>query len=218
MCRPNSVILSPFGRLTAFVTACHCVNRCHMCHTGLPCVTRPRTADRKSASRGRRLRLSKKWLRHFFEKDSLRSAPRLPAESGQFDARSAQSVFCQKVNCPAVGKRSPSGGRTCRGRKPIIPLSRLRARNSARLFRQTEAPPAGGAFGRRPFSMFFYMVSMPTVARHNQIIIVSPFSSMPISTSGAPGSYSPSSVQGISSAVSAVTCLTWRKMSPSELQ
>ena len=94
MCRPNSVILSPFGRLTAFVTACHCVNRCHICHTGLPCVTRPRTADRKSASRGRRLRLSKKWLRHFFEKDSLRSAPRLPAESGQFDARSAQSVFC----------------------------------------------------------------------------------------------------------------------------
>jgi len=33
--------------------------------------------------------------------------------------RSAQSVFCQKVNCPAAGKRSPSGGRTCRGRKRI---------------------------------------------------------------------------------------------------
>jgi len=33
--------------------------------------------------------------------------------------RSAQSVFCQKVNCPAAGKRSPSGGRTCRGGKPI---------------------------------------------------------------------------------------------------
>ena len=46
--------------------------------------------------------------------------------------------------------------------------------------------------------------------------IVTPFSSIPISTTGAPGSYSPSSVQGMSSAISAVTCLTWRKMSPSE--
>ena len=37
---------------------------------------------------------SKKWQSHFFEKDSLRSAPQLSAISGQFDARSAQSVFC----------------------------------------------------------------------------------------------------------------------------
>ena len=40
------------------------------------------------------MRLSKKWLCHFFEKESLRSAPLLSAESGQFDAHSAQSVFC----------------------------------------------------------------------------------------------------------------------------
>ena len=39
--------------------------------------------------------LSKKWQNHFFEKASLRSAPRLSAESGQFDAHSAQSVFCR---------------------------------------------------------------------------------------------------------------------------
>ena len=39
-------------------------------------------------------RLSKKWLCHFFEKASLRSAPLLSADSGQFDAHSAQSVFC----------------------------------------------------------------------------------------------------------------------------
>ena len=138
------------------------------------------------------LRLSKKWQSHFFEKVSLRSAPRLSAESGQlevaplrhYDSRafwranraassktvrcfrrrrrftvfhSAQSVFCQKVNCPAAGKRSPSGGRTCRGRKRIIQLSRLQTpgqplaalllygcrvplagKNSARLFRQAE--------------------------------------------------------------------------------
>ena len=47
------------------------------------------------------LRLSKKWLRHFFEKAALRSAPRLSAKGGQFDARSARSIFCdvQKVNC-----------------------------------------------------------------------------------------------------------------------
>ena len=38
--------------------------------------------------------LSKKWLCRFFEKASLRSAPLLPADSGQFDAHSAQSVFC----------------------------------------------------------------------------------------------------------------------------
>ena len=38
-------------------------------------------------------RLSKKWLCHFFEKASLRSAPQLSADSGQFDAHSAQSVF-----------------------------------------------------------------------------------------------------------------------------
>ena len=38
-------------------------------------------------------RLSKKWPCHFFEKDSLRSAPQLSADSGQFDAHSAQSVF-----------------------------------------------------------------------------------------------------------------------------
>ncbi|MDY6365321.1 MAG: hypothetical protein SPL18_01465, partial [Oscillospiraceae bacterium] len=36
----------------------------------------------------------KKWQSHFFEKDSLHSAPRLSADSGQFDARSAQSGFC----------------------------------------------------------------------------------------------------------------------------
>ena len=41
----------------------------------------------------RLLRLSKKWLCRFFEKASLRSAPRLSAYSGQFDAHSAQSVF-----------------------------------------------------------------------------------------------------------------------------
>ena len=40
------------------------------------------------------LRLSKKWHCHFFEKASLRSAPLLSADSGQFDAHSAQSVFC----------------------------------------------------------------------------------------------------------------------------
>ena len=40
------------------------------------------------------LRLSKKWLCHFFEKEPLRSAPQLSADSGQFDAHSAQSVFC----------------------------------------------------------------------------------------------------------------------------
>ena len=40
------------------------------------------------------VRLSKKWLYHFFEKASLRSAPLLSADSGQFDAHSAQSVFC----------------------------------------------------------------------------------------------------------------------------
>ena len=40
------------------------------------------------------LRLSKKWPCHFFEKASLRSAPQLSADSGQFDAHSAQSVFC----------------------------------------------------------------------------------------------------------------------------
>ena len=39
-------------------------------------------------------RLSKKRQSHFFEKDSLRSAPQLSADSGQFDAHSAQSVFC----------------------------------------------------------------------------------------------------------------------------
>ena len=39
------------------------------------------------------LRLSKKWPCHFFEKASLRSAPQLSADSGQFDAHSAQSVF-----------------------------------------------------------------------------------------------------------------------------
>ena len=43
---------------------------------------------------GVRRRLSKKWLCHFFEKASLRSAPLLSADSGQFDAHSAQSVFC----------------------------------------------------------------------------------------------------------------------------
>ena len=36
-----------------------------------------------------------KWQNHFFEKASLRSAPRLSAESGQFAAHSAQSVFCR---------------------------------------------------------------------------------------------------------------------------
>ena len=40
------------------------------------------------------LRPSKKWHCHFFEKVSLRSAPRLSADSGQFDACFAQSVFC----------------------------------------------------------------------------------------------------------------------------
>ena len=40
------------------------------------------------------LRLSKKWHCHFFDKASLRSAPLLSADSGQFDAHSAQSVFC----------------------------------------------------------------------------------------------------------------------------
>ena len=39
------------------------------------------------------LRLSKKWPCHFFEKASLRSAPQLSADSGQFDAHYAQSVF-----------------------------------------------------------------------------------------------------------------------------
>jgi len=34
-----------------------------------------------------------RFKRSFFEKDSLRSAPRLSAVGGQFDARSAQSVF-----------------------------------------------------------------------------------------------------------------------------
>ena len=43
--------------------------------------------------RGGPARLSKKWLCRFFEKASLRSAPRLSADSGQFDAHSAQSVF-----------------------------------------------------------------------------------------------------------------------------
>ena len=35
-----------------------------------------------------------KVAKSLFEKASLRSAPRLSAESGQFDAHSAQSVFC----------------------------------------------------------------------------------------------------------------------------
>ena len=38
-------------------------------------------------------RLSKKWPCRFFEKASLRSAPLLSADSGQFNAHSAQSVF-----------------------------------------------------------------------------------------------------------------------------
>ena len=40
------------------------------------------------------LRLSKKWLHHFFEKASLRIAPLLSAYSGQFDTHFAQSFFC----------------------------------------------------------------------------------------------------------------------------
>ena len=40
------------------------------------------------------LKLSKKRRSHFFEKAPLRSAPLLSADSGQFDAHSAQSVFC----------------------------------------------------------------------------------------------------------------------------
>ncbi len=79
---------------------------------------------------------------------------------------------------------------------------------------QKKAPLAGGAFDLL-FSFPFYLYSI--IVCGDQIIIVRPFSSMPISTNGAPGSYSPSSVQGMSSAVSAVTCLTWRKISPSEL-
>ena len=43
---------------------------------------------------GTLFRLSKKRQSHFFEKASLRSAPLLSADSGQFDAHSAQSVFC----------------------------------------------------------------------------------------------------------------------------
>ena len=163
MCRPNSVILSPFGRLTAFVTACHCVNRCHICHTGLPCVTRPRSADRKSASRGRRLRLSKKWLRHFFEKDSLRSAPRLPAESGQFDARSAQSVFCHAQVAAENGsyRFRVCGRETLRGlsasgeRRPsaaflrVIGISPKEVPRSPASFPQASSPRRGAARPRR---------------------------------------------------------------------
>ncbi len=48
----------------------------------------------KQLTIGGLLCLSKKWLCRFFEKASLRSAPLLPADSGQFDAHSAQSVFC----------------------------------------------------------------------------------------------------------------------------
>ena len=67
------------------------------------------------------------------------------------------------------------------------------------------------------FYCLFRFIYYSIIVCGDQIIIVRPFSSMPISTNGAPGSYSPSSVQGMSSAVSAVTCLTWRKISPSEL-
>ena len=142
------------------------------------------------------VRLSKKRLCRFFEKASLRSAPLLSADSGQFDAHSAQSVFCHahvaaenKLYCFRVCGRETLRGffdilstpvcihgraetvekvalplfresfaafcasvvrrkrtirrslrakcfppRTCRGRKRIILLSRLRTRNSARLF------------------------------------------------------------------------------------
>jgi len=38
--------------------------------------------------------ISKKRQSRFFEKNPLRSAPRLSALSGQFNAHSAQSVFC----------------------------------------------------------------------------------------------------------------------------
>ena len=48
----------------------------------------------KQSAVGGLLCLSKKWQGRFFEKASLRSAPLLPADSGQFDAHSAQSVFC----------------------------------------------------------------------------------------------------------------------------
>ena len=51
------------------------------------------TPSRRAALRPSGSRLSKKWLCRFFEKASLRSAPRLSADSGQFDAHSAQSVF-----------------------------------------------------------------------------------------------------------------------------
>jgi len=44
---------------------------------------------KKETAKAVSLRPSKKWQSHFFEKDSLRSAPQLSAYSGQFDARSA---------------------------------------------------------------------------------------------------------------------------------
>ena len=43
--------------------------------------------------RGADWRLSKKWQSHFFEKDPLRSAPQLSADSGQLRRRTQRKVF-----------------------------------------------------------------------------------------------------------------------------
>ena len=76
------------------------------------------------------LSVSKKWRSHFFERASLRSAPRLSAVSGQFDARFVQSVFVR---------------RTRRRKKRFHFIRGVRAANSARLFRQSEQRPQNAA-------------------------------------------------------------------------
>ena len=72
---------------------------------------------------GSALRLSKKWLRRFFEQDAARRAHAWSAFGGPCAHLRAERCFPP---------------RTRRGRKRIPPLSRLQARNSARLFRQAE--------------------------------------------------------------------------------
>lgn len=59
-----------------------------------PSASRTEAHEKAAEQTLRRLRPSKKWHCHFFEEVSLRSAPQLSADSGQFDARFAQSVFC----------------------------------------------------------------------------------------------------------------------------
>jgi len=73
--------------------------------------------------------VSEKRQSHFPEKGSLRSVPRLSAESGQFDTHSAQSVFCH-AHVAAENDQNylpPAGGlgsrwRLCRLADAAYPL------------------------------------------------------------------------------------------------